>query len=251
MSEKQQPLIIDVFLTDKKPGSPQYLHFFSTQEKMLHSFNDYLVENEFDHSFIFVDKSHETHILWKNKDGPIQFCGSGAFAASAFLMKKYDLNQLKLTTPNLELKSYIENGKCRLEMPAKSCSMIKKMNTGDLYVNKETGIFLLLLKEKSLLTNNDWISQLKQELNKENIHGLCLFYWNENEDSGYLRYFVPWHGRDEDYVTGSIHQYLTSLIHQQTGKKNQHWVQGSSLPGELQTYYQNEIVTITGNVCIR
>jgi len=249
----EENLIIDVFLTDDKPGSPQYLHFFSTKEKMLHAFNNDKVEDEFDHSFIYLDHSMQTHILWKNKAGPIQFCGSGAYAAAWFLMNKYNLQNLKLNSQNLELKSYIENNKCYLEMPSRKCSALKKTKEGDLYFNEDASIFLFHIKNKKLLNKNDWIERLKLELeeNEKQIHGLCLFYWNKDKERGSLRYFVPWHGRDEDYVTGSIHQYLTPLIYELTDHKNQHWLQSSNLSGELLSCYSDKTITITGNSQIK
>ncbi len=240
-------LLVYTFYTESLTGSPQHLHFFNDQDQMKSVFHKFQVSDERDHSFISFENKKRANVLWKNKAGPIQFCGSGAYALSWISSELYQKNELEIVSGTSTYYSYHANNLTFLDFSSTLPMQINDLDLNKLYLAGDSGVFLLQLSDIEQLKNDELVKSYLKLLEQEysdNIHGLCVFVWKQS--AGYLRYFTPWHGRDEDYVTGSIHQYLTPLVHNIYGANKQNWQQYSRLGGKLQSIYSNQKVTLTG-----
>ncbi len=236
---------IRTFCSPELPGSLQYLHFFSNKKKLQEAAENYVIDNEYDHSFIYLESKTMAFVKWKNKAGEIQLCGSGAFAI-AWLLKHYipSVNTIKSTLYELNIQQ--QNDCVFVELPHQLVKPYSHNKDLIMFSNPENGIYLLqTLSEEQLITTN-WLGNDIKQLALIDAHGFCAFFWNEKKASGNLRYFVPWHGRNEDYVTGSIHQYLTPLIYDLYNASTQNWQQCSSSPGILTTFYSKKTIRLTG-----
>lgn len=185
-------------------------------------------------------------VVSKNKNGPIQFCGSATYAASNIILNELKINEISLILDNNSMRSFYENGEVILEFDHK----FKKDNflfENDYFIHKDSGIFFQELTEKSELLNDNYLNRIISfwEKNSIDIHGACFFHY---ADIGSIRYFIPWHGRDEDYITGSIHQYLTPYISHFKKRNEQIWHQLSSSPGILYSKVLDDKVQIKGEV---
>lgn len=223
-------IVVNAFCSEQLLGSTQYLRFFDNLDDLNQDFNNYKIQDEFDHSFIYYDSNSKSlKAYWKNKSGPIQFCGSAAFAL-CWLLNFSKIQKININSKFIESYFLKEETDFYLKFLAKEIIFLKESSLGKLYVNKDSGIFFLEGQEKMLKKPwsffNDFIKQEKLI----NIHGFCVFCFNRDKELGKLRYFVPWHGRDEDSVTGSIHQYLTNFI---GGDNWQHWKQKGELYSKL------------------
>ena len=112
------------------------------------------------------------------------------------------------------------------------------------------GIYLLHLQDENLLQSDRWIETYLKQQALAGIHAFCAFVWDDESGRGVLRYFVPWHGRDEDYVTGSIHQYLTPLVNELYKKKEQIWTQLSASGGRIESACLNGQVRLSGRCSV-
>lgn len=238
--------LVHAFCSDKDPGSPQYLHLYASYEEMLSSYEQANVNDEWDHSHLYI-KEDNVHIRWKNKKGPIYFCGSGAYAAICFLIEKNKLKKLTLIS-NDQKFSVKQEHQIQLEIPSYHSEHLLEREEGNLFHHSKSGIYLFQVRNENDLLNEDLIKELKDQ---PEIHGLCVYYWDREKKEGALRYFVPWHGRDEDYVTGSIHQYLTPLVAGLWDAPHQRWRQMSSSPGILNSTFDDKKVNISGNYKIK
>ena len=136
-------------------------------------------------------------------------------------------------------------------MPSVEVKKIDQLESGDVFVDKNSGIYFLHLKEADRLVNDIFVhAQLKFFTEKYSglIHGFCAFTWSENR--GAVRYFTPWHGRDEDYVTGSMQRYLTPLAFKLFGVESQEWTQRSHSGGLIRTVYEKVHITLSGECSI-
>ncbi len=242
---------VNVFKNNSKPGICQYLHIFDDKESLLSEFEKSRVKDEFDHSYICRDSDESIFILWKNKAGEIQLCGSGAFASSWYYLKNNDISKLKINCKNIQLTAIEQYNQTCLLMPSLISRFCKNTFFGSLFVNEASGIYLMDLKDKDTLNRDDWVEYICNEDKPVNIHGFCVFSWEPKSNLGTLRYFTPWHGRNEDYVTGSIHQYLNPLISKRYNKPHvQTWFQHSLFSGVVKTTSFENGVVLTGSAQI-
>ncbi|MEC4723998.1 hypothetical protein HWQ46_00330 [Shewanella sp. D64] len=257
---------IRTFCTENLPGILQLIHFYSSKVRADSAAKNSVVKDQFDHGFVYLNSAHKAAVKWRNKAGKIQFCGSGAYALAWYMLKGETDSQIELNTgyrtltaewlagsvdfsANSTAKMFsAPDGKhCYLSIPCFQPVEVEELEgAGRLFVDSASGIYLLQLDCINTLENTTLLASLVEQLSSFDIHGFCAFYWNGHNNIGKLRYFVPWHGRDEDYVTGSIHQYLTPLVHDLYGSKKQCWQQISSSSGCLisEDYYDH--VRISG-----
>lgn len=233
----KKTLKFSTFLTEKLPGSPQFIHNCDDLDEWKQLKHSYQVKDEYDHSFLII-QADQTLIYWKNKNGLIQFCGSGAFASMAYL---FELDEkLLLRSDNLLLKGSPTEKGIELQIPAKGVKACGKFLQGE-----GSQIFLLECEDKVHLEQASW-QVIADQLNLDRPGGLCLFYWDQKNSWGALRYFTPWYGREEDYVTGSIHQFLSPFVSKKYGVDHQRWQQLSSSSGILYSRTIGEQVFISG-----
>lgn len=254
------------------PGSLQYIHLYSSKARAEFAAANSNVSDGFDHGFVYIESPGKAYVRWRNIAGEIQFCGSGAYALAWHMLKAETVTQVSLHTihrtliadssgdsaaisTNPSIKG-LNTASCYLSIPSFHPVEVTHFSTktiidgleeaGHLYVDCTSGIYLLQLNDSETLTDTTWLGSKIEQLSSLDIHGFCAFNWDSETSSGKLRYFVPWHGRDEDYVTGSIQQYLTSLVHDKYGAQTQHWQQMSSSSGRLLSEYRDSHIRLSG-----
>jgi hypothetical protein len=245
--KKNNEVLINVFKVDLLLGSPQIMHFYESEIELQTNFDKYQVENEIDHSFIYFNSPTSAIVKWKNKAGNIQFCGSAAYGISWIASQFFGAKEFKLYSEKNKLLSSTKDGAVYLEIPSILPKALKEGERGNLFLDSESGIYLFKALEESLLLDDQWIQNFLKGDQLLGVHGFCLFFWDTKKNTGKLRYFTPWHGRDEDYVTGSIHQYLTPLVNQLYSQANQSWEQVSKNGGRLISSIKDQNVLLKGN----
>ncbi len=240
-------ILVQTFNSKLSSGSPQKLHFFKNEIEMQNSFIKYQIKDELDHSFVCFNSKQSALVRWKNQAGPIQLCGSAAYALAWIATNHWKLGEFKISSMEYQLNSYLSaNGTC-LDIPAILPTFINKTEDGLLFLDQRSGIYLLEIQSEEYLVKENWLESYLIKHQLSDIHGFCVFTWDDQKKQGKLRYFTPWHGRNEDYVTGSIHQYLTPLIKNLYAQTKQAWEQLSKSGGELISTYNDNKVTLMGN----
>lgn len=239
-------LVVNTFCSDASSGSKQYLHFFSDRDGLLQAFNDSMIDDEFDHSFITQTSKDSFYVLWKNKAGAIQFCGSAAYSLTWLMTQYFGLDRVAIDSESIRVIGENSEAGPALKIPSIVCEQVSSSDKFDHFMARDSGIHLLQLKRQSLLQEASFIEDIHNQAESWDVHGLCLFYWDSLISNGFVRYFVPWHGRDEDYVTGSIHQFLTPLVYRLTGCATQLWQQVSGSSGILNSFFDGDSLTIKG-----
>ncbi len=230
--EISQPIIVSTFHTSQSPGSKQYLHIFQSLTDRDQALEAATIEDEFDHSFAYLDNG-ALHVEWRNKAGIIQFCGSGAYSLAWYFCVHLSLGEVIIKTDTLSLSAAVDESRnLMLKISKRKAKQFKKESTYQIFTEEGSGVYLVELSNIESVSSSS-ITKLHQMIGDEDIHGVCAFYWDQSLQKGYLNYYTPRHGRDQDYVTGSIHQYLAAIVENNTGTQKQHWKQLSSSPGEL------------------
>ena len=249
MFDADNTVSIRTFCTEIQPGSLQIIHLYNAKAAALIAAERSEVMDDFDHAFVYLNASNRAWVKWRNKAGEIQLCGSGAYALAWMMLKDKQGFQVEINSDNHTLVATSEQNKLCLTLPNIHPVEIYFLDDERMFVDKMSGIYLLELTSSNKLEDTQWLNSMMNmnRLSELGIHGFCAFHWDKKTNTGMLRYFVPWHGRDEDYVTGSIHQYLTPLIYDLYGVDTQEWYQCSSSHGTLTSVYQAEYVQISGN----
>lgn len=220
---------VKVFSSNNSPGISQFLYPVTKFE--LENLKPKVLD-DYDHSYFYYDaKTFSAKVRWFNKNGEIQLCGSGAYAVAKYLLQKFSANKVHLITCQNNLSAYSKNSLTHLVLPLIVYDKVEKVFGASVYSYEERGLYFFHLKEKDLLVNVNWQDYYEKLGSPHNIHGIGFFCLEK--DKGWVRYFVPWHGREEDYVTGSIHQYLGIIASRQLNLDLIHWQQLSTSPGEL------------------
>lgn len=250
MIQSALDVLVNTFCFDSHLGSKQYLHFFKDKSQLQSEFSRYSVNDEYDHSFIYIENSGLAQVLWKNKAGQIQFCGSGAYALAWIMGEVCQLSLFQIHSDFMKLNGRHCPENTLLEFEAKIPDSSVQFMSRKIYFNMNSGLFFLSLNSPDEIQDDELLRNYQLYITErfaKNVHGFCAFYWSGEE--GQLRYFTPWHGRDEDYVTGSIHQNLTPLVHSLFKAEEQTWIQVSSSKGQLRSVYLDNKVSIMGQ-CI-
>ena len=245
-TDTSKAVYIRAFCGGHHPGSVQVIHLFHTKNDAQAAAYQSQITDEFDHAFVYISLPNTAWITCRNKAGEIQFCGSGAYALAWLMLNDGTSTNAYIHSDYHVLTAQFNNKHCYLTIPNIHPQQMNVLGYEHMFVDMQSGIYLLKLTYLPQLADTLWLQSQIQRLNQHDIHGFCAFYWDRNLNQGQLRYFVPWHGRDEDYVTGSIQQYLTPLVHQLYGVKTQHWQQVSSSSGSLITEYTPAHVRISG-----
>jgi predicted PhzF superfamily epimerase YddE/YHI9 len=175
-----------------------------------------------DRDYVFYQQRINTFFVrFKNLGGEFSLCGSGilALAKHLFSTKKLDGKYISFRTiSDRFLKAKLVDEIVSLEIVKTPMTQINQ-NTW----LSNSGVYIQELSKPELkkLTIED--AKRFPKINNLNhlIGGYCAF--SRNNDILHLRYFTPWHGRNEDYATLSIFEHLSDLLE----------------PGKY-TIYQNE-----------
>jgi len=235
---------VKVFGSDSYEGVSQFLVECSDQGDLNQTVKSFEIDTCFDYTFFCKDSDNNYMVRWKNKAGDFSFCGSGAYALSEHLLKDNSDEKLILKSKDHVFRAFKVNGQISLEIRKKIARYVGHLDVGDIYYENSTGICLLRLKNPLDQFQNFTDFNVTDDFALD-VHSLCVFYWNKELGRGDLRYFVPRYGRDEDYVTGSVHEVLTPLVAKLEGVNSQIWYQLSSLPGGVKTLNKHDRVLIS------
>jgi predicted PhzF superfamily epimerase YddE/YHI9 len=237
---------IKVFCAEGMAGSPQILHLYSSCEEMLATFEQQIISDEFDHSFVYFESTERAVAHWKNKAGAIQFCGSAAYGLSWLAITQFAAPAIQITSRHISTTAVFRQGAVVMAVPSQKTQHLFSDLDGALFFSSESGVYLLNTHRPVELLDYPWLLSYLHRKQLKNAHGFCVFAWHADSCIGKVRYFVPWYGRIEDHVTGSIHQYLTPLVYELFSAKEQTWIQLSALSGTLLSRYESSKVFLSG-----
>lgn len=233
---------VRIFFDKKNRGSTQILKIFNSISHRDFAFNKDKIILDLDCGYAVV-KNNGINVRWKNRKNEIRFCGAGAFALANYLRKTRNITKTKIYNKYISIDAQTKNNKSSISF--KGGKIIKI--TGNLFIGKKDGIYFKRVHSIKELSSGKKILKEFSSNKKYNPHGLCVFYFDTRNALGYLRYFCPWHGRNEDSVTISIHKYLTPLLFKMTDLRKQKWQQLSKDGGVLVTeFLSKNIVKIYG-----
>jgi predicted PhzF superfamily epimerase YddE/YHI9 len=168
-----------------------------------------------DRDFIFYQQENDIfHVRFKNLNGEFNLCGSGLLALATKLLNKNSFKNKTLTFKNK--KNKIIRAKMIHQKPHIIMSVNKNYKKDSHQYLTSSNVLIQEMKRNEL--------EMIKANNVENttyrvsspIGAYCGFSIEKN--NLYLRYFTPWHGRNEDFATLSIFEYLAPII----GIKNQY-----------------------------
>tara|TARA_B100000925_G_scaffold57475_2_gene38094 strand:- start:4617 stop:5348 length:732 start_codon:yes stop_codon:yes gene_type:complete len=171
--------------------------------------DEYTVPKDRDYVF-YQQRINTFFVRFKNLEGEFSLCGSGllALARHLFSTKKFDENYISFRT-NLDrfFKANLIDNIVSLELVKTPTT---KINQNTWLTNSGVYIQELLKSELEKLTLNDAKNFPKINNLNHLIGGYCAF--SRDNDILHIRYFSPWHGRDEDFATLSIFEHLSDLL---------------------------------------
>ena len=192
-------------------------------------------------------------VRWFNGLNEIQFCGHGALAAAWWLSQSgVELRQFRSPAggftavrhdSTVGIRAHIlapvplSNGEP--EIPGQPEAVVQR------FIEPHTKT--VLLECVGPQTVGEWQPDFDRllELSRESIGALILFCRADNQYDGYLRYFAPWYGKNEDIATGSAMRMLFALLEGESLKIRQ-----LSAPGGVLhvSRYSNTSIVISGAV---
>ena len=169
----------------------------------------YVVLKDRDHVF-YQRRINTFYTRFKNLGGEFSFCGSGllALAKHLFSTKKLDEENISFRTIlDRFFKASIVNDVVSLELVK---TPVTKINQNTWLSN--TGVYIQELSKTELdKLTLEYVKDFPKINNFDHlIGGYCAF--SKSNEILKLRYFSPWHGRDEDFATLSIFEHLGDLI---------------------------------------
>jgi hypothetical protein len=164
-----------------------------------------------DRDYVFYQQRVNTfYARFKNLGGEFNLCGSGLLALAKHLFNTQQFDDTYITfriTLNRFIKAKLVDNIVSLELIK---TPVTKINQNTWPSNSGVYIQELSKPELKKLTIED--AKRFPKINNLNhlIGGYCAF--SRNNDILHLRYFTPWHGRNEDYATLSILEHLSYLL---------------------------------------
>lgn len=242
------PYRVETFYSDHFLGSPQFLYFCENETELEQKYLHLKVEDDFDHGLFYLS-GQKAFAAWKNKKGPVEFCGSGAFALAWLVHELFGNYHLEILTKSVTLKARMGRGKVELSLPVHRPEKIIEHDSVEVFTYENSGIYFIRDADNANLKNKSWEDYVHLLEGKE-IKGIGLFQWDNGLALGKVRYFTPWFGRDEDHVTGSIHQYLTPLVDHYFFQGRQLWTQMSARGGVVKSKLMGDQVILEGRCSI-
>ena len=252
MSRVSGEVALRVFNCKGGLGSPQVYQFVNSLEQL--NLPPKILREDTDYTVVFREPgSHCFQVKWYNQAGPIELCGSGAYGLAWLAFHQFDIASGVIKSSTMDLKFSRLSGPnhlVQLVLPENSSLVaslieIEGMDT-PLYFCSSNGVYLL---DQSALPKDhleNWTVPIIYSLGLPDPHGFAVFNWISAEQTGYLRYFVPWHGRDEDHGTGSIQRVLAPLVKSKYGATEQKWVQLSKNRCEIRSSFAQGQVIVEG-----
>ncbi|WP_160679534.1 PhzF family phenazine biosynthesis protein [Clostridium sp. C8-1-8] len=218
-------------------------------------------------AFILDFRDNIYSIRWFTPEYEVDLCGHATLAASHVLLNdiKIPFDSILYSYNNGVIKaSSEEDGKIGMDFPmdepeANICfdySEIQRALGVSQYNNvilgKHTGKLVFELKdEKSVTAINPDFEMLKH-ISIQGLKGVGVTATSLEQQYDFVtRYFNPWAGVNEDYVTGSVHTLLAKYW---SVKKNKHDLKAkqlSSREGEIELHIIDDLrVKLTGKARI-
>src|SRR4051812_28060011 len=104
------PLELDVFCAATMRGSRQILHLYADPQHMHDACAQYMVADEFDHSFVYFETGERAIAHWKNKAGTIRFCGSAAYGLAWLAITQFNVPALQITSRHIRTTAALQRG---------------------------------------------------------------------------------------------------------------------------------------------
>lgn len=246
-SPAQSTVFVNTFCCESEPGSMQVVHSIADRETFDQVESVFpKPTDEFDHSYVYLQDERTLLTKWRNKACFIQCCGSGAYACAWLYHRNTGSREFKVIGEHVTLECQVVGGKLELKLPQTLPLPIEDILNMPVFMDETSGILFVQLASKQAVQNGHWLQNENPKNFLGNASALCIFAWDQPRGEGVVRYFTPRFGRDEDYVTGSVHRYLTPLVHNLFGATQQRWNQLSSHPGCLNSRLENNCVYISG-----
>lgn len=179
-------------------------------------------------AFISKSSSSDFKLQWFTPKNEVKLCGHGTIASLHFLNENNFLVKDEITFETLSgiLKCRFNGGKYFMQMPdykiygynenkeaVVSALGLERKNLNETpFILLENGNLYIHVSSISVLKNT--APDFKSLKNINGIEGVVLFT-RETIDEGndaHTRYFTPWHGIDEDPVTGSANGPLLPVL---------------------------------------
>lgn len=195
----------------------------------------------------------------------IDLCGHAILAASKVLFEHYEnMNEiLSFRTNSGEIVCSKKNEEIEMQMPENPAEILEEKisfeNLSNLH-DREIIACGYNHSTKKLLVEIDSVDKLKNilfDFNKligmifpYSVRGLIITAKGDNEFDFYSRYFAPWEGVVEDFVTGSAHTVLYPYWKEKLGKNQMTAKQLSKRSGILKLSEKNDKILILGDAKI-
>lgn len=174
----------------------------------------------------FLSKSDKADfkLQWFTPTNEVKLCGHATIASLHFLQEKNMISGSKVIsfeTLSGVLKCSVENGKYLMQIPAQileeftgckeeilSALCINRNDVSELpfIINKDGYLFIAVNSLQALWNIKPDFKSLKElNINKKEFFDVAVLTSEtvENNSSAHIRFFAPYHGIDEDPVTGS------------------------------------------------
>ena len=164
-----------------------------------------------DRDFIFYQRQINTYyVRFKNLAGEFNFCGSATLALAKMIFKEKLISEKIIhfrTKSKKCINSRLVDGRVSLELP-----LSKNKALGNKYFLSQTNVLIQQLTSCAL--NSIQLSEIKEKAEAliSSPGAYCAFYLDRQ--TVHLRYFSPWYGRDEDFVTLSVLEHLGEFLHE-------------------------------------
>ena len=171
--------------------------------------DEYVVSKDRDYIF-YQQRINTFFVRFKNLGGEFSLCGSGllALAQHLFCTKKLDEKNISFRTIlDRFFKANLVDNIVSLELIKSPLTKINQntwRSTSGVYIQELSKLELerLTLEYAKSFPKTNNLNHL--------IGGYCGF--TKSNQTLHIRYFSPWHGRDEDYATLSIFEHLGDLL---------------------------------------
>lgn len=182
------------------------------------------------------------NLKWFTPTNEVNLCGHGTLGTSCIIFNYFqNKNQeIYFNTLSGKLSAKKENDIIWLNFPKKTFENYKVENEflSALKINNYNNSVLskdaqtLLIEVDDILSINPNFEKLR-EINIDYIEAVIITQKSNDIYDFKSRYFTPWHGINEDPVTGSAHSLLANYWSQKLNKLNLFAYQSSKRGGEI------------------
>lgn len=223
-----------------------------------------LIELAYQHPGIdvgfFKRGAEQIMLRWFNGEHEIQFCGHATLALAWWLNKTHS-KSLPFHSAFDTFDAVSQHGKVWLTAPTltperqtSTAFDISALKVQPITRYFEQSTKTLLIECGSKTEVAAWIPdfELLNSWSRDSIGALILFSRADDSYQGYLRYFAPWYGKNEDTATGSAMRLLFPLIEKPESNEAQMVKQLSPKGGVITVMrYDASSILFTGEVVDR